>query len=30
MESVALLDCAGRRRSPAATFSFHQGRHAAK
>ena len=26
MESVALLDCAGRRRSPATLASFHQGR----
>ena len=26
MESVSLLDCAGRRRSPATLSSFHQGR----
>ena len=26
MQSVALLDCAGRRRSPATLASFHQGR----
>jgi site-specific recombinase XerD len=26
MESVSLLDCAGRRRSPATLASFHQGR----
>ena len=26
MESVPLLDCAGRRRSPATLSSFHQGR----
>jgi hypothetical protein len=26
MESVSLLDCAGRRRSPATLPSFHQGR----
>src|SRR5258708_4032900 len=26
MESVALLDCAGRRRSPAPLSTFHQGR----
>jgi hypothetical protein len=26
MESVPLLDCAGRRRSPATTSSFHRGR----
>jgi integrase len=26
MESVALLDCAGRRRSPATLSGFHQGR----
>ncbi len=26
MESVSLLDCAGRRRSPATVASFHQGR----
>ena len=25
MESTPLLDCAGRRRSPATTSSFHQG-----
>ena len=25
MESVPLLDCAGRRRSPATVSSFHQG-----
>jgi integrase len=25
MESLPLLDCAGRRRSPATTSSFHQG-----
>ncbi len=25
MESVPLLDCAGRRRSPATTSSFHEG-----
>lgn len=26
MESLPLLDCAGRRRSPAILSSFHQGR----
>jgi hypothetical protein len=26
MDSVALLDCAGRRRSPATLSGFHQGR----
>ncbi len=26
MKSVALLDCAGRRRSPATLSSFHHGR----
>ena len=26
MESIPLLDCAGRRRSPATLASFHQGR----
>ena len=26
MESVPLLDCAGRRRSPATMSGFHQGR----
>jgi hypothetical protein len=26
MKSVSLLDCAGRRRSPATLSSFHQGR----
>jgi hypothetical protein len=25
MQSLPLLDCAGRRRSPATTSSFHQG-----